>query len=56
MSTVFVCVITPILLWLWFAFHCSEKGGGQLTLFAHLQTWVTHFDVDDGEILQMTKM
>lgn len=55
--SVCVCVFSsqPILLWLWFAFHGSEEGGGQLTLFTHLQTWVAHFDVDDGKILQMTE-
>lgn len=47
-----MCVPSPVLLWLWFAIHGSEEGGGQLTLFSHLQAWVSHFDVNDGEILQ----
>lgn len=51
-----VCLTPPILLWLRFAFHGSEEGGGQLTLFTHLQPWVAHFDIDDCEILQMTKI
>lgn len=46
------CAASPVLLWLWFAIHGSEEGGGQLTLFSHLQAWVSHFDVNDGEILQ----
>ncbi len=54
LTCVSVCVPSPVLLWLWLAFHGSEKGGGQLALLSHLQTWVAHFDVDDGEILQNT--
>lgn len=47
------CDLSPVLLGLWLALHGREKGGGQLALFSHLQTRVAHFDVDDGEILQV---
>lgn len=49
---VWECVLSPVLLWLWLAFHCSEKGWGQLTLLSYPQTWVSHFNIDDREILQ----
>lgn len=51
------CVVqhtpSPVLLRLRLPFHGSEKGRSQLTLFCYLQAGVAHFNIDDGEVLQM---